>query len=122
MVTAMYMKQHNGQSPRTFTGGGQGSSKRARVVAWGEYFSTDITKSHLITPCKTQGSSGWGCARFMEYQGISEVKIAKYASRNPAKFMLPPVSQVEPAEVRAEGVPIKDLYDATEFTDMPDPE
>lgn len=95
-------------------------SKRARVAVWGDYWGTDLTKTHLISPCKTEGFSRWGCARFMEHQGISEVKIAKYASRDSG--LVPPVSQIEPAEVRAEGVPLTELYDVTDFDNRLDPD
>lgn len=56
MTVAMYMKEHNGQSPRTITGaknGQQGPTRKVRVAVWGTTFGNDSFKTILFNPCKT---------------------------------------------------------------------
>ncbi|KAL9591775.1 MAG: hypothetical protein Q9179_007385 [Wetmoreana sp. 5 TL-2023] len=126
-VTAMYMKKHNNQSPRAVTGGGKEGqeSGKARVVVWGNHLTNDKESTFLAPPCGPASNPGWGCTRFMEYQGIRIVNIQKYSidawqerHSNPSKF--PPINQIEPVETEPQGVPIFQLYTADDFSDRLD--
>ncbi|KAL8963811.1 MAG: hypothetical protein Q9183_004935 [Haloplaca sp. 2 TL-2023] len=117
MAVAMYMAQHNGDPPRQHTGGaGHASSRKARLAAWGNYGeSPNKIDTFLVPPCAVSVRN-WGCKSFLDFQGIAEVKIDRYALKK-LKHPTLPINQIEPEEVKPMGVPLVDLLNAADFDD-----
>ncbi|KAL8759102.1 MAG: hypothetical protein Q9184_003727 [Pyrenodesmia sp. 2 TL-2023] len=127
-ATAMYMKQHDNQSPRTVT---QDQSTKARVAVWGTYpHNIDKSKGYGIAPCAPSSvTTRWGCSAFMRYQGITIIKNPKFDPANRERDDWPdlPINQIEPVEVKNEGVPLARVaesassssdYGEVDFDDM----
>ncbi|KAL8851851.1 MAG: hypothetical protein Q9221_003277 [Calogaya cf. arnoldii] len=112
-AVAMYMKHHENQPPRAATSGDQGL--KARVAVWGNHIDGNRAKTFLIAPCGS--GSNWGCSAFMAYQGFAIVKIPKFAPEARGKEGYPalPINKVAPVEVKNEGVPLANVFAASNF-------
>lgn len=124
LATAMYMKKHDNQPPRSVTGGEQAEqAPRARVAVWGEYLDGNPWESYRIKPCgPSPTDTQWGCSAFMKYQGITIIDVPSFRKeiRGPAGYPDLPISQIEPVEVQNMGVPLGKVSEPAATTEYDD--